>query len=65
MAWHRVNARMMDACRTSKEQYYYSDEAEEKDLISNPYPWNTAEISRFDPTLDVEQKCEPEAGLIG
>lgn len=27
---------MMDACRTSKEQYYYSDEAEEKDLISTP-----------------------------
>lgn len=65
LAWHRVNARMMDACCTSKEQYYYSDEAEEKDLIPNPYPWNTAEISRFDPTLDVEQKYEPEAGLIG
>ena len=65
LAWHRVNARMMDACRTSKEQYYYSDEAEEKDLTPNPYPWNTAEISRFDPTLDMEQKYEPEAGLTG
>lgn len=65
LAWHRVNARMMDACRTSKEQYYYSDEAEEKDLTPNPYPWNSAEISRFDPTLDVEQKYEPEAGLTG
>lgn len=65
LAWHRVNAHLMDACRTSKEQFYYSDKAEEKDLTPNPYPWSSAEVSRFDPTLDVEQKCEPEAELTG
>lgn len=65
LAWHRVNAHLMDACRTSKEQYYYSDKAEEIDLTPTPYPWNSAEVSHFDPTLDVEQKYEPEAGLTG
>lgn len=65
LAWYRVNAHLMDTCRTSKSQYYYNDEAEEKDLTSTPYPWNTAEVSRFDPTLDLEQRYEPEAGLSG
>ena len=65
LAWHRMNAHLMDACRTSKDQYYYSDKAEEKDLIPNPYPWNSAEISRFDPTLDVEYKYKPQTGFTG
>lgn len=65
MAWYRVNARLMDACRVSKEQYYYGDTAEEKDLAEHPYPWNTSEVSRFDPTLDPVQKYAPEAGLTG
>lgn len=65
LAWHRVNAHLMDTCRTSKEQYYYGDKADEKDLTPNPYPWSSAEVSRFDPTLDVEQKHESEAELTG
>lgn len=66
LAWHRVNAHLMDTCRTSKEQYYYyRDEANEKDLATTPYPWNSADVSRFDPTLDPEQKYEPNAGLSG
>ena len=65
LAWYRVNARLMDGCRVSKEQYYYGDKAEEKDLAEHPYPWNTSEVSRFDPTLDPSQKYAPEAGLTG
>ena len=66
LAWYRVNARLMDACRTSREQYYYNhDEAGEEDLTMTPYPWNSSEISRFDPTLDVEYKMPAEAGLSG
>lgn len=56
LAYYRVYARLMDSCRTSKEQYYYNDEANEDNLAENPYPWNTSEISRFDPTLDLEYK---------
>ena len=65
LAWQRVNAHLMDTCRTTKDQYYYSVEAEEKDFAQAPYPWNSAEVSRFDPTLDVELRYEPEGGLIG
>lgn len=65
LAWNRVNAYLMDTCRTSKVQYYYSDEAEEEDLTLNPYPWSSAIVSRFDPTLDEKQKNEAEAQLIG
>ena len=65
LAYYRVYARLMDTCRTSKEQYYYGDEANEEDLAEKPYPWNTSEISRFDPTLDVEHNMSPEAGLSG
>lgn len=56
LAYYRVYARLMDSCRTSKEQYYYNDEANEDNLAENPYPWNTSEISRFDPTLELEYK---------
>ncbi len=65
LAWYRVNARLMDACKTSKEQYFYRDEAMEEDFAETPYPWNTAEISRFDPTLDEAYKMAPESGLSG
>ena len=65
LAWHRVNARMMDTYRVSKEQYFYSDTAEEKDLVLNPYPWHCSEVSRFDPTLDAKQKNKYHSGLIG
>lgn len=65
LAWYRVNAWLMDVCRVSKKQYYYSDTAEEEDLAEHPYPWNTSEVSRFDPTLDSNQKYAPEAGLTG
>lgn len=65
LAWNRVNAHLMDTCRTSKRQYYYSSEAEEEDLTLSPYPWSSGEVSRFDPTLDMRQKYEAEAQLIG
>lgn len=54
LAYYRVCARLTDSCRTSKEQYYYKDEPDEDDLAEHPYPWNISEVSRFDPTLDVE-----------
>lgn len=54
LAYYRVCARLADSCRTSKEQYYYKDEPDEDDLAEHPYPWNISEVSRFDPTLDVE-----------
>ena len=65
LAWHRVNAHLMDACRVTREQYFYNDTAEEKDLVQNPYPWHCSEVSRFDPTLDAEQKRQYHSGLIG
>lgn len=65
LAWYRINARMMDVYRVSKEQYFYGEEAEEKDLTSRPMPWNSSEVSRFDPTLDPSVACKPEAGLRG
>jgi hypothetical protein len=65
LAWYRVNARLMDVCRVSKEQYYYGDTAKKEDLTEHPYPWNTSAVSRFDPTLDPIQKYAPEAGLTG
>ena len=61
LAYYRVYARLMDSCRTSKEQYYYKDEPNEGDLVESPYPWNTSEVSRFDPTLDVEYKINLKA----
>ena len=54
LAYYKVCARLADSCRTSKEQYYYKDEPDEDDLAEHPYPWNISEVSRFDPTLDVE-----------
>ena len=66
LAWFRVNAHLMDTCRTSKEQYFFSrDEAEEEDLATTPFPWCSSEVSRFDPTLDMELRYKPEAGLTG
>lgn len=65
LAYYRAYARLMDTCRTSKEQYYYDDEADEDNLAENPYPWNTAEISRFDPTLDLEYKNDLKDCLSG
>lgn len=65
LAWHRVNAHLMDIYHTTKEQYYYNNEAEDKDFTPNPYPWNCAEISHFDPTLDVKLKYEAETELTG
>lgn len=61
LAYYRVYARLMDSCRTSKEQYFYKDEPDENDLAERPYPWNTSEVSRFDPTLDVEYKITLKA----
>ena len=54
LAWYRLNARMMDSYKVTKSTYHYSDTAEEKDFTKTPYPWNTSEITLFDPTLDVE-----------
>ena len=50
-----MNARLMDSYKVSKNRYHYSDKVNEEDLIQAPYPWNTTEISRFDPTLDVNK----------
>ena len=65
LAWYRLNAHLMDTCRTTKEQYYYQEEAEEKDFAITPYPWNCSDVSRFDPTLDIKQRYEANAGLSG
>ena len=65
LAWYRVNAHLMDTCYTSKKQYYYKDTADEKDITYNPYPWNSAETSRFDPTLDIKPKYFPTTRLFG
>lgn len=65
LAWYRVNAHLMDIHRTSKQQYYYSDDAEEKDLTRTPYPWNCSEISRFDPTLTIKEKYVADTELSG
>lgn len=54
LAWYRLNARLMDSYKVTKSTYHYSDTAEEKDFTETPYPWNTSEITLFDPTLDVE-----------
>ena len=65
LAWYRVNARLMDVCRVSREQYFYKEEAKESDLTEHPMPWNSSEVSRFDPTLDPKMEYVPEAGLTG
>ncbi|EEN81970.1 hypothetical protein POREN0001_0673 [Porphyromonas endodontalis ATCC 35406] len=65
LAWYRVNAHLMDLYQTTKIQYYYGEEPETNDFTPHPYPWSSAEVSRFDPTLDIESKYEPKAGLIG
>lgn len=65
LSWYRVNAHLMDTCRTTKELYYYNDKARSADLVLNPYPWNSSEVSRFDPTLDVYHQLAPDAGLAG
>lgn len=54
LAWYRLNARLMDSYKVTKSTYHYSDTADEKDFTGTPYPWNTSEITLFDPTLDVE-----------
>lgn len=63
LAWFRVNARMMDAYRTSKNQHHYSDKANEGDLATTPYPWYSGSVLRFDPTIDISLKMEHSAGL--
>lgn len=65
LAWYRVNARLMDTCKVSREQYFYGDKAEENDLVEHPMPWNSSDVSRFDPTLDPILAYSPEAGLTG
>ena len=66
LAWYRLNARMMDTYRVSREQYFYNgEEAEEKDLTKTPMPWNSSVVSRFDPTLEPVQEYDPKAGLKG
>lgn len=66
LAWYRLNARMMDTYRVSREQYFYNgEEAEEKDLTKTPMPWNSSEVSRFDPTLEPAIDFDPKAGLSG
>ena len=54
LAWYRLNARLMDTYRVSKSTYHYSDKAKEEELTVTPYPWNSTEVTYFDPTLDVE-----------
>ena len=55
LAWYRLNARMMDSWKVTKSSYHYSSEAKEEDITPNPFPWNTSEVTYFDPTLDVER----------
>jgi len=54
LAWYRLNARLMDSFRVTKSTYHYQGEAQEEDLTPHPYPWNSSEVTCFDPTLDVE-----------
>lgn len=65
LAWNRVNAHLMDTYRTTKKQYFYSEEAEDKDLALKPYPWYSGAVSCFDPTIDVELRYDFGAGLLG
>lgn len=53
LAWYRMNARLMDSYKVSKNRYHYGDIANEDELIETPYPWNTYKTSKFDPTIDV------------
>lgn len=54
LAWFRLNARLMDSYKVTRSSYHYSDKAKEDELTPTPYPWNTSEVTYFDPTLDVE-----------
>lgn len=65
LAWYRVNAYLMDNCYTSRNRYYYENTAHEKDIVSEPYPWNSAAVSYFDPTIDETKRCKLEVGLRG
>lgn len=58
LAWYKVNAYLMDAYRTTKAQYHYRETATENELAEHPYPWNSAEVSRFDPTLTANLRSE-------
>ena len=63
LAWYRVNARLMDACKTSKSQYHYRDTIRDGEIASKPYPWCCSKVSRFDPTLDARNKLAYKDGL--
>ena len=65
LAWYKVNAYMMDAYRTTQAQYHYRETATENELAEHPYPWNSAEVSRFDPTLTTTLKSEYPSLLTG
>ena len=52
LAWSWINAHLMDTSLVSKSPYFWNNEARTEDLTPTPYPWNSSEISRFDPTLD-------------
>ena len=54
LAWYRLNARLMDSYKVTRSTYHYQDEAKEDELTLHPYPWNSSEVTYFDPTLDVE-----------
>ncbi len=54
LAWYRLNARLMDSYKVTKSPFYFSQEAKKEDITPHPYPWNSSEVSYFDPTLDVE-----------
>ncbi len=64
LAWYRVNARLMDACKTSKSQYHYRDTISENEIAKHPYPWCSSKVSRFDPTLDARSKLAYKDGLL-
>ena len=52
LAWSWINAHLMDTSLVSRSPYFWSSEARKEDLTPTPYPWNSSEVSRFDPTLD-------------
>lgn len=54
LAWYRLNARLMDSYKVTRSTYHYQGEANEDELTPHPYPWNSSEVTCFDPTLDVE-----------
>jgi hypothetical protein len=65
LAWYRLHAHLMDSFYTSKDQFHYDSKAVEADIEHHPYPWNSADSSRFDPTLNAKQKCTYITGFTG